>query len=166
MLGYSDDELKNQTPAIHLGDQVFAEVAGELAEKGEYHGEVLSKTKAGEFRQIELSAFAMRNESGEALCYVGIKRDITERKQVEQAMLRNEAQLTDFFENSTIALHWVGPDGVVLRVNEAELDMLGYNREEYEGHNITEFHVDRAVIEDLLARLRGRSTSQPRRTPM
>jgi PAS domain S-box-containing protein len=153
LLGYSDAELQNQTPAMHLGAEVFAEVVRELAEKNEYRGEVVSKAKSGELRQIELSAFAMRNESGEPLYYVGIKRDITERKRVEQALQRNEAQLTDFFENAAVALHWVGPDGTVLRVNQAELDMLGYNREEYEGHNICEFHADRNVIEDILKRL-------------
>jgi PAS domain S-box-containing protein len=155
LLGYSDDELRNQTPAIHLGEEGFAKVAGELAATGEYRGEVVSRTKAGEKKYLELSAFAMRSDSGEALCYVGIKRDITERKQVERAQLRNEAQLTDFFENSTIGLHWVGPDGTVLRVNQAELDMLGYTREEFEGHHLAEFHVDQNAINDILTRLQG-----------
>lgn len=153
LLGYSDDELKNQTPAIHLGEEVFAEVVRELAETGEYRCEVVSRTKVGETRHIELSAFAMRSESGEPLCYVGIKRDITERKQAELALLESEAQLTDFFDNAAIGLHRVGPDGTVLRVNQAELDMLGYTREEYEGHHIAEFHADQNVIEDILTRL-------------
>jgi PAS domain S-box-containing protein len=153
LLGYTDEELKNQTPALHMGAEAFAEVVRAVEEKGDYRCEVTSKTKSGELKHIELSAFAMRNESGEPLCYVGIKRDITERRQVERALLRNEAQLTDFFENSAIAMHWVGPDGTVLRVNEAELDMLGYSREEYEGHNIAEFHIDQNVIEDILTRL-------------
>ena len=152
LLGYSDDELKNQTPAIHLGEEVFAEVARELAETGEYRGEVVGITKTGQIKYIELSAFAMRSESGEPV-YVDIKRDITERKEVERALLRNEAQLTDFFENSAIGLHWLGPDGTVLRVNQAELDMLGYTREEYEGHHIFEFHIDQNAIADILARL-------------
>src|SRR5882672_1173993 len=34
LLGYSDDELHNQTPAIHLGEEVFAAVARELAKTG------------------------------------------------------------------------------------------------------------------------------------
>jgi PAS domain S-box-containing protein len=155
LLGYTDEELKNKTPAIHLGDEVFSEIARELAEKGEYRGEALSKTKTGEIRHIELSAFAMRDAFGEPLCYVGIKRDITSRKQAEAALERNEAQLTDFFENSAVAMHWVGPDGTVIRVNQAELDMLGYEREEYEGHQLAEFHVDQRVIRDILERLQA-----------
>jgi PAS domain S-box-containing protein len=155
LLGYTDEELVNQTPAIHLGDEVFADVARALAEKGEYRGEVTSTSKAGETKQLELSAYAMRDESGLALCYVGIKREITESQRAEQALSRSEAQLTDFFENAAIGLHWVGPDGTVLRVNQAELDMLGYTREEYVGHSITEFHVDQNAIRDILSRLQA-----------
>jgi len=155
LLGYTDAELRNQTPAIHLGEEVFSEVARALAQDGEYRGEVVSKTKSGDTRYLELSAFAMRTETGEPLCFVGIKRDITERKRAEEALQRSEAELTDFFDNATIGLHWVGPDDMILRVNQAELDMLGYNREEYVGHNITEFHVDQDAIEDILARLKA-----------
>ena len=153
LLGYTDEELQNQTPALHMGAEAFAEVVRVVAEKGDYRCEVASKTKSDEIKYIELSAFAMRDGSGEPICYVGIKRDITKRKQAEQALQRSEAELTDFFENAAVALHWVGPDGIIMRVNQAELDMLGYTRDEYVGRHIAEFHVDQNVIEDILTRL-------------
>ncbi|HKP47654.1 MAG TPA: PAS domain S-box protein, partial [Pyrinomonadaceae bacterium] len=153
MLGYTDAELRNQTPAIHLGEEVFAEIAEALTTQGEYRGDVTSRTKSGEIRLLELSAFTVRDKNGAPLCFVGIKRDITERKRSEEALQRSEAELTDFFENAAIGLHWVGPDGMILRVNQAELDMLGYERDEYVGHHIAEFHVDAQSIEDILQRL-------------
>lgn len=155
LLGYSDDELKDQTPALHVGEKEFANILREIAEKGEYRGEVKSKTRTGELKYIDLSAFAMFGESGEPVCYVGTKRDITRRKQAEQALQRREAELADFFENAAVGLHWVGRDGTVLRVNHAELTMLGYTREEFVGHHIGEFHVDQSAIEDILARLQA-----------
>src|SRR5258705_9967893 len=97
LLGYSDEELRSQTPALHMGEEEFANVVREVAEKGEYRGEVESKAKTGEVKYIELSAFAMFGESGKPLCYVGTERDITRRKQAEQALQRSEAELTDFF---------------------------------------------------------------------
>ena len=155
LLGYSDDELKDQTPALHVGEKEFANILREIAEKGEYRGEVKSKTRTGELKYIDLSAFAMFGESGEPVCYVGTKRDITRRKLAEQALQRREAELADFFENAAVGLHWVGRDGTVLRVNHAELTMLGYTREEFVGHHIGEFHVDQSAIEDILARLQA-----------
>ena len=39
---------------------------------------------------------------------------------------RSEQELADFFDNATVGLHSVGPDGTILRANRAELTMLGY----------------------------------------
>ncbi len=87
-------------------------------------------------------------------------RDITDRKRAEEASRRSEQELSDFFETATIGLHWVGPDGVILRVNQAELDLLGYNRDEYIGHHIAEFHADPPVIEDILELPRQRREAE------
>jgi two-component system, cell cycle sensor histidine kinase and response regulator CckA len=71
----------------------------------------------------------------------------------EHALRQREAELADFFENASTPLHWVGAGGTILRVNQAELDMLGYERNEYVGRHIADFHVDRPVIDDILSRL-------------
>ena len=76
-----------------------------------------------------------------------------ERKTAEDELRRREEELAEFFENATVGLHWVGADGKILRANRAELDMLGYTREEYVGRSITDFHVDQDVIRDILSRL-------------
>ncbi|HEV8613833.1 MAG TPA: PAS domain S-box protein, partial [Gemmatimonadales bacterium] len=83
---------------------------------------------------------------------------IEQRKQAEESQRRSERELADFFENAAIALHWVGPDGSILRVNQAELDLLGYSREEYVGHHVAKFHADAKVIADILRRLQAGET--------
>ena len=55
-----------------------------------------------------------------------------------QAVRRSEAVLRDFVETSTIGLHWVSEEGAILWANQAELDLLGYTREQYIGRNIAE----------------------------
>src|SRR2546430_1149636 len=71
------------------------------------------------------------------------------------ARIRRETEraLADLFENGVPSLHWLGHDGTILRANRAELEMLGYAREEYVGRNIAEFHADPYVVADLLGRL-------------
>ena len=86
LLGYSDSELEGKTPAIHLGEEEFARIAAELTANGTYQGEIISHTKDGKERHIELSAFAMRNSVGEPVCYIGIKRDITARRRAQQRL--------------------------------------------------------------------------------
>src|SRR5262245_16726214 len=136
LLHYTDDQLNGKTPAIHLGEETFQMIAQQLLQTGQFSGEVVSITSSGEQRNIELSAFAMRNGLGEPVCYVGIKRDITERKRAEAALRQSEQELADFFNNAPIGLHWVGKDGTILRANQSELDLLGYSRDEYVGQNI------------------------------
>ena len=80
-------------------------------------------------------------------------RDIRKRGLMERALQRNERDLTDLFENAVVGLHWVGPNGIILRANQAESNRLGYSRDEYVGHHIAEFHVDQSAIADLLTRL-------------
>ena len=64
-----------------------------------------------------------------------------------------DRELRACLDRAAEGLHFVGPDGMILWANQTELDLLGYSREEYIGHNITEFHVDPPTIEDILARL-------------
>jgi PAS domain S-box-containing protein len=84
---------------------------------------------------------------------LGVALDITERARAESALVRSERALADFFENAAVGLHWIGPDGIILRANQAALDLLGYARAEYVGRHIAEFHVDPEVITEILTRL-------------
>jgi PAS domain S-box-containing protein len=93
-----------------------------------------------------------RRFSGQTRMF-GIVQDVTERKRAAVALEESEKKYRDLAETAAIALHWVGSDGTILWANEAELGMLGYTADEYIGRNITEFHVDGPVIDDILTRL-------------
>ena len=86
LLGYSDEDLRGQTPALHLGEETFAPIARQLEKEGEFRGEVASTSKTGQTLHIQISAFALRDDSGETIGYVGIERDITERKWMQQRL--------------------------------------------------------------------------------
>jgi PAS domain S-box-containing protein len=85
------------------------------------------------------------------------ERSLDESHTLEE-LRRRERELADFIENASVGLHWVGADGTILWANQAELDLLGYTREEYIGRAITEFHADQDVINDILRRLTNKET--------
>jgi PAS domain S-box-containing protein len=68
--------------------------------------------------------------------------------------------LVDLFEHAVVALHVVDAEGIIVKANQAELDLLGYTQEEYVGHHIREFHADPPVIDDILWRLGRNETLQ------
>ncbi len=74
------------------------------------------------------------------------------------ALCERERELTDHIENTPLCIHWIAQDGTILWANQQELDMLGYDREEYVGRNVAEFHADRKTAEDML---RSLGTTQP-----
>ena len=103
-------------------------------------------------RHMETHSAPLRNPDG-AMVQLAVTRDVTDRRRSEQALQQSEKKYREFAETATIALHWVGPDGIILWANQAELDMLGYSAEEYIGRHIAEFHVDAPIIDDILTRL-------------
>lgn len=58
-----------------------------------------------------------------------------------------------FLEEAAEAFHIVSPQGIIVWANKKELELLGYAKEEYIGHHISEFYSDRFVINDILCRL-------------
>jgi len=98
LIVYSGEELKGKTPAIHLGDETFSKIIEELTKKGVYRGEITSYTKLAEKKDIELSAFAITNKNAEVICFVGIKRDITEHKQAQEKLQNLSRRLTEVQE--------------------------------------------------------------------
>ncbi len=75
------------------------------------------------------------------------------REESLRAHLRNRRELADLFENAPLGVHVLDREGRILRANRAELEMLGYSREEYVGRLWREFHVDPEVADSLLSDL-------------
>jgi PAS domain S-box-containing protein len=66
-----------------------------------------------------------------------------DRESVDTALAVSQQGISDFMQNALIGIHWVDKDGIVVWANRAELEMLGYNSDEYIGRSLLDFHVDR-----------------------
>ena len=59
----------------------------------------------------------------------------------------------DFIYNSSIGVHAVSPEGIIIYANECELEVLGYEKSEYVGHHVSEFQIDSNCLADMMKRL-------------
>ncbi|MGY6156303.1 PAS domain-containing sensor histidine kinase [Paraburkholderia graminis] len=100
----------------------------------------------------------LRDAHGRVEGAINCFQDITARRHMEDEFRRRTEDLEDFFENGAVALHIVNGDGIIVRANRAELELLGYPESEYVGRHIAEFHADDCVIREILQRL---SSNQP-----
>ena len=96
---------------------------------------------------------ALKDYSGRIEGAINCFQDISAHKAIEEEVRGKNKELEDFFENGAIGLHIVSGEGIILRANQAELDLLGYKVEEYVGRHIAEFHVDAPVIGEILQKL-------------
>ncbi len=103
---------------------------------------------------VEATASPIHDADGSVTGSVLVLHDVSERRSAEDALRESERELADFFENANVGLHWIGPDGIIIRANQEELRMLGYQASEYIGHHMTEFHHDRRIADRILATLR------------
>ncbi|WP_242538481.1 hybrid sensor histidine kinase/response regulator [Trinickia acidisoli] len=84
---------------------------------------------------------------------MALEREVERRSRAEATLLQRERELADFVENAAEGLHRIAGDGTILWANAAELDLLGYDYDEYVGHPIGEFYFDPSVIETILEKL-------------
>ncbi|AWM37740.1 Phytochrome-like protein cph1 [Gemmata obscuriglobus] len=119
----------------------------------------------GALQAFHVTAFPVRLPGGPTLGAGVVVHEITEQRRAEQELRRSERNLTDFFENANVGLHWVDGAGAIVRANRAELEMLGYDRTEFVGHKAEAFYEEPGAGRELHARLlRGeRLTNHPAR---
>ncbi len=103
------------------------------------------------------------DEEGSPLYMTGTAQDITERKQVEEALRASEEKFSKAFQNSPDAITLARlSDGRLIEVNERFISLTGYKREEVLGRTSTEldFWANPADRETYAAALkeRGRVT--------
>ena len=116
------------------------------------------RKKDGTVFPVEISGSTFLLQGRPMVC--GIVRDITTRQQAEGALRSREKELADFFAEAPLGLLWVEPGGRIVRVNQAELDLLGRSGEEVFGHQVSELHADGNAAEELLRRLAKGETVQ------
>jgi|Deesub1362A_J573_1020465.scaffolds.fasta_scaffold00401_34 PAS domain S-box-containing protein len=85
-------------------------------------------------RAEELNASLLRNSDGEPYGIIGITRDITERKQIEEALKRSEQTLKGILKASPVGIG-IADKRVIKFVNTRFGKMLGYSPVELIGKN-------------------------------
>jgi PAS domain S-box-containing protein len=134
--GYHEYEF-DQNPFLWLNMVPFADrekvieqarraAAGESVSRIEHQ----IVRKDGEIRWVSNTPVLHRNECGILLCYEGIIRDITERKQAEVQLQQSHRRYQQLIEHANDGIFAINSNGFFSFVNESLCNMLGYTHEE------------------------------------
>jgi PAS domain S-box-containing protein len=127
-------------------EQTNRELQAEAARRAQVEGELRRASQTLEERVVARTAEL-------ALLTKELHIQIVEQQASEIALEASQQGISDFIENAAIGMDWIDTEGNIVWVNQAELNMFGYDRSQYIGQPLINFHVDRANIADLLRRV-------------
>jgi PAS domain S-box-containing protein len=87
----------------------------------------------GEFRWIYDYTTIIRDDNGKITHYYGYIIDITERKRAEEALHQAAEEIRDLYNRAPCGYHSLDKNSVIVRMNDTELEWLGYTYEEVIG---------------------------------
>jgi diguanylate cyclase (GGDEF)-like protein/PAS domain S-box-containing protein len=169
MLGYSEAELAaltyNDITPEKWHEAEDRIVQSQILKRG--YSEIYEKEyrrKDGSIFPVELRAVLLRNEHWEPGGIWAIVRDITQRKQAEEALRESEARFRTALQDvQTIAVQGYAPDGRIQYWNKASESLYGYSAQEAIGQDLVQLIVPPEMRDDVRQAIQQMAESgQPR----
>lgn len=114
-----------------------------------------SESLLQDIKQIQVAEWEMKRSDGSCVpveisagtlqdgMWMGIARDISERKRAQKELERYAAEVLDLYDNAPCGYHSLDQNGIFVKINKTELDWLGYTCDELIGKK----HVTELVTE-------------------
>ena len=134
---YTDEDIEDGKPQSALRT---------AATEGRYQQEGWRVRKDGSRFWAEVTITAVRDEDGQLLGFAKVTRDVTERREAEQALRQSEQRfrlLVDSVKDH--ALFMLDPEGRVESWNAGAEQLLGYGADEIVGKHLSCFYTDEDV---------------------
>lgn len=140
--GYSSEEVVGCNPAFLHGEKTSQKVLDHIEQKIASHEplreEFINYKKDGTPYWAELDMAPFPAEETEYEFWVGINRDITQRKLAEQKIEESEQRYRAFAELSFDAIFEIDLEGIIVNCNKRACELFGYSRPELIGMNTLE----------------------------
>ena len=141
--GYTAEEVLGKNPRIlksgGMAPERYKALWETITSGCEWHGEFYNKKKNGEFYWESASICPITDESGAITQFLAVKEDITESKQMQNALRKSEEKFIKAFNAAPAVVAIITlKEARFVEVNEAIVEIYGYGREEVIGRTVLE----------------------------
>jgi PAS domain S-box-containing protein len=136
LLGYSPEEwrLTPEFRARHMHpddrDGALAAQRSALESRNAVSVEYRMRAADGRIRWLRDSMYPIVGSDGRPQRLRGVMVDITDTRNIHEALLESEGLFRSLFENATVGIYRTTPDGRILMVNPTLVRLLGYSSAE------------------------------------
>ncbi|MBD3167969.1 MAG: PAS domain S-box protein [candidate division Zixibacteria bacterium] len=120
----------------HIIEEHFSEISDEVDVRN-FDFRII--TKNGEVRWISHFCQPVYSRDGVFLGRRASNRDITDRREAEQALYESEKRFRNIYNKTPVMLHSIDSDGLITNVSDYWLEVMGYKRDEVIGRKSVEF---------------------------
>jgi diguanylate cyclase (GGDEF)-like protein/PAS domain S-box-containing protein len=139
LTGYAREELIGQNPRLFKSGKQTREFYNEMWQTilsgRQWQGELINRRKDGEMFHESLTIVPLRDAEGRVSHFVGLKRDITDKRKIVEWSQR----LAQAVEASSELIALGNADGTVSYANECFLQSLRCTKEQALGHHFRRF---------------------------
>ncbi|MDB6093949.1 MAG: multi-sensor hybrid histidine kinase [Verrucomicrobia bacterium] len=158
--GYPLEELIGKNHRMlesgHLPISFWNEVYATVAREGGWSGEICHRARDQSLYWLQCTIATLRDEHGRITGYRRAHTDITKQKRHEETLRESEERFRQLFDEAPAGYHELDAQGRIVRMNQTELNLLGYTEAEVLGRHASELVENPAeAIESLRGKLFG-----------
>jgi len=153
LFGYSAQDMMGNTPAILYAETESPQLHADLAQiqaGTDYINEWKGRRKDGTTVWIDIKTTLLRTSEGAAIGFIGVAKDITARRQIEDQLRQSRDELKIIFQHVADGITVQDRSGALVYVNDAGAclsgfasaqDMLSFDVETLRAHIVERFEL-------------------------
>lgn len=146
LFGYRLQDIRGKkTVTVYQSEEEYAQMGKALREhKGDLSNFLFTvhyKRKDGTAFPGETNVFYFRDDTDEVTGFIGLIRDITERKKAEKELHESEEKYYALFNQAVDAIYLHDYEGNIIDVNKVVCEQTGYSKSELLQLSIFDIHV-------------------------
>ncbi len=139
IFGFTQEETVGQNVSLlfpNVEAPLLAHGLQQIAEGQDYASQWQKRRQDGTEIWIEVKVTLLHNEQGKACGFIGVAKDISQRKLAEDRVRHSEKRFRALIENSSDAIALMTAQGVFLYASPSTQRVLGYLPEELIGRHV------------------------------